>query len=70
VRLRVRDAPFTKIDGRLLLGVFSILTTATDIFPAIRIPIVAVIWRYTGLLPDEMANRSAELRTYRADHCQ
>jgi CzcA family heavy metal efflux pump len=41
----------------VLLGVFSILNTATDIFPAIRIPIVAVIWRYTGLLPDEMANR-------------
>jgi CzcA family heavy metal efflux pump len=41
----------------VLLGVFSILTTATDIFPAIKIPIVAVIWRYTGLLPDEMANR-------------
>jgi hypothetical protein len=41
----------------VLLGVFAILTTPTDIFPAIRIPIVAVIWRYTGLLPDEMADR-------------
>jgi multidrug efflux pump subunit AcrB len=41
----------------VILGVFSILTTATDIFPAIKIPIVAVIWRYTGLLPDEMAQR-------------
>ena len=41
----------------VLLGVFSILNSATDIFPTIRIPIVAVIWRYTGLLPDEMANR-------------
>ncbi|HEX3835384.1 MAG TPA: hypothetical protein VHW25_00330 [Steroidobacteraceae bacterium] len=29
----------------VILGVFSILNTATDIFPTIRIPIVAVIWR-------------------------
>jgi multidrug efflux pump subunit AcrB len=41
----------------VLMGVFAIVNTATDIFPNIKIPIVAVIWRYTGLLPDEMANR-------------
>jgi multidrug efflux pump subunit AcrB len=41
----------------VLLGVFAILNTATDIFPNIKIPIVAVIWRYTGLLPEEIANR-------------
>ncbi|HTT43183.1 MAG TPA: efflux RND transporter permease subunit [Steroidobacteraceae bacterium] len=40
-----------------LLGVFSILRTPTDIFPDIKIPVVAVIWRYTGLSPDEMATR-------------
>src|SRR6516165_9886275 len=40
-----------------LLGVFAILRTPTDIFPNIRIPVVATIWRYTGLLPDEMATR-------------
>ena len=40
-----------------LLGVFSILRTPTDIFPNIKIPVVAVIWRYTGLSPDEMATR-------------
>ena len=40
-----------------LLGVFSILRTPTDIFPDIRIPVVAAIWRYTGLSPDEMATR-------------
>jgi len=40
-----------------LLGVFSILRTPTDIFPNIRIPVVATIWRYTGLSPDEMATR-------------
>jgi multidrug efflux pump subunit AcrB len=41
----------------VLLGVYSILNTPTDIFPNIKIPIAAVIWRYTGLLPEEMANR-------------
>jgi len=41
----------------LLLGVFVIARTATDIFPNIKIPVVATIWRYTGLSPDEMAKR-------------
>ena len=41
----------------MLLGVFSILRTPTDIFPNIKIPVVAAIWRYTGLSPDEMATR-------------
>jgi multidrug efflux pump subunit AcrB len=40
-----------------LLGGFAILRTPTDIFPNIKIPVVAVIWRYTGLSPDEMATR-------------
>ncbi len=40
-----------------LLGVFAILRTPTDIFPNIRIPVVATIWRYTGLSPEEMATR-------------
>ena len=41
----------------VLMGVFSIVNTSTDIFPNIKIPIAAVIWRYTGLLPEEMADR-------------
>jgi CzcA family heavy metal efflux pump len=40
-----------------LLGVFAILRTPTDIFPDIKIPVVAAIWKYTGLSPDEMATR-------------
>ncbi|MBV8496913.1 MAG: efflux RND transporter permease subunit, partial [Gammaproteobacteria bacterium] len=40
-----------------LLGVFAISRTPTDIFPNIRIPVVATIWRYTGLSPEEMATR-------------
>jgi multidrug efflux pump subunit AcrB len=41
----------------VFLGMFAILRTATDIFPNIKIPIAAVIWRYNGLLPEEMADR-------------
>ncbi|HKT71658.1 MAG TPA: efflux RND transporter permease subunit [Steroidobacteraceae bacterium] len=41
----------------LLMGCFAIVRTATDIFPAIRIPVVGVIWGYAGLQPIEMANR-------------
>jgi CzcA family heavy metal efflux pump len=41
----------------LLLGIFAILRTPTDIFPNIRIPVVAAIWNYAGLPPQEMANR-------------
>ena len=41
----------------VFLGIYSILKTPTDIFPDIKIPIAAVIWRYTGLLPEEMAER-------------
>jgi multidrug efflux pump subunit AcrB len=41
----------------LLLGVFTILRTPTDIFPNIRIPVVAAVWNYTGLSPEEMATR-------------
>jgi CzcA family heavy metal efflux pump len=40
-----------------LLGVFAILRTPTDIFPNINIPVVATIWRYTGLSPEEIATR-------------
>ncbi len=40
-----------------LLGVFSILRTPTDIFPNIKIPVVATVWRYAGLSPEQMANR-------------
>ena len=41
----------------VLLGGYAILNTATDIFPNIKIPIAAVIWRYNGILPEEIANR-------------
>ena len=41
----------------VLTGGYAILRTPTDIFPNIKIPIAAVIWRYSGILPEEIANR-------------
>jgi multidrug efflux pump subunit AcrB len=41
----------------LLLGVFSILQMPTDIFPNIDIPVVTVVWQYTGLSAQEMSTR-------------
>lgn len=41
----------------LIIGPLAILRTPTDIFPDINIPVVSVVWNYTGLPPDEMANR-------------
>lgn len=41
----------------VLFGTISIFKTATDIFPPIRIPVVAVIWTYTGLAPFDMSGR-------------
>src|SRR5271154_5590954 len=41
----------------VLTGGYAILNTATDIFPNIKIPIAAVIWRYNGILPEEIATR-------------
>src|ERR1700758_4226667 len=41
----------------LIMGVISILRTPTDIFPNINIPVVSIIWNYSGLVPSDMANR-------------
>ncbi|MBL8540645.1 MAG: efflux RND transporter permease subunit [Betaproteobacteria bacterium] len=41
----------------LILGPLVIRRTPTDIFPAIDIPVVSVVWSYNGLPADEMATR-------------
>ncbi|NHO31469.1 efflux RND transporter permease subunit [Acetobacter fallax] len=41
----------------LVFGVRSILFTPTDVFPSIKIPVVAVAWTYTGLMPEDMSGR-------------
>ena len=41
----------------LIVGPLAALRTPVDIFPDIRIPVIAIIWGYTGLQPDLMAGR-------------
>ena len=41
----------------LILTPITILRTPTDIFPDIDIPVVSVVWFYTGLSPQDMADR-------------
>ena len=41
----------------LIVGPLAALRTPVDILPDIRIPVIAVIWNYTGLPPDQMAGR-------------
>ena len=40
-----------------LLGVLSITRMPVDIFPSIDLPVISVIWSYTGLPPEDMQNR-------------
>ena len=41
----------------LIVGPLAALRTPVDIFPEIRIPVIAVVWGYTGLPPDQMSGR-------------
>ena len=41
----------------LVLGIITILRMPVDIFPFIDIPVVSVIWTYTGLAPQEIERR-------------
>ena len=41
----------------LLFGIGAALRTPIDIFPSINIPVVAVVFSYTGLPPDDMSGR-------------
>jgi multidrug efflux pump subunit AcrB len=45
----------------LIIGPLVALRTPVDIFPEIRIPVIAVAWQYTGLPPDQMAGRITTL---------
>src|ERR1700732_474623 len=40
-----------------ILGATAIITMPVDIFPYIDIPVVSVLWQYTGLSPEEMEKR-------------
>jgi multidrug efflux pump subunit AcrB len=59
VRLALRR-PYTFTVMALLIVILGIVTLgrmAKDIFPAIDIPVVTVLWSYTGLTPEEMEKR-------------
>ncbi|QOT74082.1 MULTISPECIES: efflux RND transporter permease subunit [Sphingobium] len=52
--------PLTFIVMAILIAIAGVLAAArtpVDIFPNIRIPVVAVAWQYAGLSPEDMANR-------------
>ena len=48
----------------LVLGVSAVVTMPTDIFPEINIPVVTVIWQYTGLSTPEMEQRVTTYSQY------
>jgi multidrug efflux pump subunit AcrB len=59
VRIALRR-PYTFVVLALLIlifGALSALRTPTDIFPNIGIPVISVVWQYTGLPPDQMNGR-------------
>ncbi|RTL79502.1 MAG: efflux RND transporter permease subunit [Hyphomicrobiales bacterium] len=41
----------------LIFGLMAVFKTPTDVFPNIKIPVVAVVWAYAGLLPTEVSGR-------------
>ena len=59
VKLALRR-PYTFVVVSILIalfGVVSALRMPTDIFPAINIPLVTVVWQYNGMPPEEMERR-------------
>src|SRR6202789_4045037 len=52
--------PYTFVVLAVLIALFGVraaLTTPTDIFPNINIPVISVVWSYNGLLPNDMSGR-------------
>jgi CzcA family heavy metal efflux pump len=41
----------------IVLFIVTVLRTPVDIFPSIDIPVVSVVWYYTGMAPQDMADR-------------
>ena len=48
----------------VFVGAIAIRTMPTDIFPEINIPVVTVIWQYTGLTTPEMEQRVSTYSQY------
>ncbi|SDA33440.1 efflux RND transporter permease subunit [Sphingomonas sp. NFR15] len=52
--------PLTFIVMAILIAIIGVLTairTPVDIFPDIRVPVIATAWQYSGLPPDQMSGR-------------
>src|SRR6201993_2259981 len=59
VRLALRR-PYTFVVMAILIlvmGLLSIFRTPTDIFPNIDIPVISIIWNYSGLVPQDISDR-------------
>src|SRR5215475_9264934 len=59
VRLALRR-PLTFVVAALLLLIitpFILLRTPTDIFPNINIPVISIVWQYSGLSAQEVEQR-------------
>lgn len=59
VRLALRR-PYTFVVLAMfiaVLGIASVVTMPVDIFPSIKIPVVTVIWQYSGLSPTDVRDR-------------
>jgi multidrug efflux pump subunit AcrB len=56
--------PYTFVVLALVLFLFApvmLMRTPVDIFPAINVPLVSIIWADSGLVPSEMASRIASV---------
>ena len=54
------NKPYTFVVLAILImvaGTIAWVETATDIFPDIKIPVIAAVWTYSGLPPEDMAGR-------------
>ena len=52
--------PYTFVVMALLILILTpivILRTSIDIFPDINIPVISIVWQYSGMQPQEMADR-------------
>src|SRR5579863_4203796 len=59
VRLAL-NRPYTFVVAALLVLIltpFVVLRTPVDIFPDINIPVISIIWQFTGFSPQEMTDR-------------
>ena len=53
------NRPYTFVVMAMLIvlgGIYSLWRTATDILPEINIPVVSVVWHYSGMPPQQMSD--------------